>query len=144
MFSFICEYKNGNFIPMIIFARKIQIIFVNHKKLILMGSKDSKLMKTWAWDRSLLRNCRGFCLGEHREIINFTVSLPARTKWWFKERKKEKKKTPYKIKLLDQNVLAVFPWLSCFQENTVFLLLALSFRTFLVAVSFSCLSVAWC
>lgn len=73
---------------MIILARKIQIIFVNHKQLILMGSKDSKLMKTWAWDRRLSRNCRGFCLGQHREIINFTVLLLAKTNWWFKEKKK--------------------------------------------------------
>lgn len=100
--------------------------FVNCKQLILMGSKDSKL-KTWAWDRSLSRNCRGFCLGQHIEIINFTVPLPARTNWWLKEEKQTK--NPNKNSL-SPSVLVVFPWLFCFQENTVLLLLALSFRTF--------------
>lgn len=74
--------------PWSFFARKIQIIFVNRKQLILMGSKDAKLIETWVWDRSLSMNCRGFCLGQHRETINFTVSLPARTNWWFKGGKK--------------------------------------------------------
>lgn len=92
---------------MIIFARKIQIIFVNHEQLILMRRKDNKLMETWVWDRSLSMNCRGFCLGQHRETINFTVSLPARTNRWFKGKKI----------LLHQDVLAIFLWLSCFQEN---------------------------
>lgn len=109
LFSFICEYKNGSFIPMIIFARKMQIIFVNHEQLILMRSKDNKLMETWVWDRSLSMNCRGFCLGQHGETINFTVSLPARTNWWFKGKKI----------LLRQDVLAIFLWLSCFQKNAV-------------------------
>lgn len=113
---------------MIILARKIQIIFVNRKQLILMGSKDSKLMKTWAWDRSLSRNCRGSCLEWHREIINFTVSLPAKTNWWFKEkRKKGKNNSHLKISyqyflnfLAFKKILSSFSPLACTQFKDFF------------------------
>lgn len=97
--------------PWSFFARKMQIIFVTHEQLILMRSKDNKLMETWAWDRSLSMNCREFCLGQHRETINF--ALPARRNQWFEGEKKNTKT------LLSQDVLAVFIWLSCFQENAL-------------------------